>query len=159
MSPSTPPSSPADASTVASFVALMTISGRAQQVLKTRMQVQALAGLGPLHMHALCLCQQQPGTPQQVLVQSLGRDKGQMARLIRDLEDHGLLTRVTDKRDRRVWRLHITPLGEQECTWFLALEAQVAQDLMGHVGTKDQAVLLKVLQSVQTTLDQLADTA
>jgi DNA-binding MarR family transcriptional regulator len=159
MSPSTPPSSPADASTVASFVALMTISGRAQQVLKTRMQVQALAGLGPLHMHALCLCQQQPGTPQQVLVQSLGRDKGQMARLIRDLEDHGLLTRVTDERDRRVWRLHITPLGEQECTWFLALEAQVAQDLMGHVGTKDQAVLLKVLQSVQTTLDQLADTA
>jgi hypothetical protein len=41
----------------------------------------------------------------------------------------------------------------------LALEAQVAQDLMGHVSTKDQAVLLKVLQSVQTTLDQLADNA
>lgn len=159
MPPSTSPSSPADASTIASFVALMTISGRAQQVLKNRMQAQALAGLGPLHMHALCLCQRQPGTPQQALVQSLGRDKGQMARLIRDLEEHGLLTRVTDERDRRVWRLHLTPQGEQECAWFLAVEAQVAQDLMGHVGAKDNAVLLKVLQSVQTTLDQLAENA
>ncbi len=155
----TSPSSHALNPAVAGFVALMTISGRAQQLLKNRMQGEAVAGLGPLHMHALCLCQLQPGTPQQVLVQTLGRDKGQMARLIRDLEDHGLLTRSTDERDRRVWRLHVTPEGEQQCTWFTALEAQVAHDLMGHVSTKDHAVLLKVLQSVQTTLDQLADNA
>ncbi|WP_138512934.1 MarR family winged helix-turn-helix transcriptional regulator [Rhodoferax bucti] len=156
MQPSPPPSNPADASVVSGFVALMTIAGRAQQLLKTRMQDQAVAGLGPLHMHALCLCQQQPGAPQQVLVQALGRDKGQMARLIRDLEDHGLLTRSTDERDRRVWRLYLTPDGEARCAWFTALEAQVAHDLMAHLSPDDSAQLNRVLQSVQGRVDGLA---
>lgn len=159
MPPSSPPSKPADASVVTGFVALMTIAGRAQQLLKTRMQDHTLAGLGPLHMHALCLCQQQPGAPQQVLVQALGRDKGQMARLIRDLEDHALLTRSTDERDRRVWRLHLTPQGEAQCAWFTALEAQVAHDLMGHLSPEDSARLNQVLQSVKTQVDGLASEA
>ncbi len=150
-----PSSSPVDDPAVSGFVALMTISGQAQQLLKARMQDTTLAGLGPLHMHALCLCQQQPGAPQQALVQALGRDKGQMARLIRDLEDHGLLTRNTDERDRRVWRLYLTPEGATRSAWFSALEAQVAQDLMGHLSADDSEVVVRVLQSVQAKLDEL----
>lgn len=148
-------SSPVDDPAVSGFVALMTISGQAQQLLKARMQDTTPAGLGPLHMHALCLCQQQPGAPQQALVQALGRDKGQMARLIRDLEDHGLLTRSTDERDRRVWRLYLTPEGATRGAWFSALEAQVAQDLMGHLSADDSEVVVRVLQSVQAKLDEL----
>ncbi len=148
-------SSPVDDPAVSGFVALMTIAGQAQQLLKARMQDTTLAGLGPLHMHALCLCQQQPGAPQQALVQALGRDKGQMARLIRDLEDHGLLTRSTDERDRRVWRLYLTPEGATRSAWFSALEAQVAQDLMGHLSPEDSEVVGRVLQSVQAKLDEL----
>ena len=159
MPPSNPSSSPADDAVVTGFVALMTIAGRAQQLLKTRMQDDAVAGLGPLHMHALCLCRQQPGAPQQVLVQALGRDKGQMARLIRDLEDHGLLTRSTDERDRRVWRLYLTPDGEARCDWFTALEAGVARDLMGHLNPNDGAQLNRILRSVQGRVDGLASEA
>jgi DNA-binding MarR family transcriptional regulator len=155
MAASNPSSSPVDDPAVSGFVALMTISGQAQQLLKARMQDTTLAGLGPLHMHALCLCQQQPGAPQQALVQALGRDKGQMARLIRDLEDHGLLTRSTDERDRRVWRLYLTPEGATRSAWFSALEAQVAQDLMGHLSADDSEVVVRVLQSVQAKLDEL----
>ena len=152
----TPTSNPADGPAVVGFVALMTIVGRAQQLLKTRMQDQDLAGLGPLHMHTLRLCQQQPGAQQQVLVQALGRDKGQMARLIRDLEDRGLLTRSTDEADRRVWHLHLTPDGEARCDWFIALEAQLAEDLIGHLNPADSAQLNRTLQTVQTQLDQLS---
>jgi len=148
-------SGPMDHAAVTGFVALMTISGQAQQLLKARMQDTTLSGLGPLHMHALCLCQQQPGAPQQALVQALGRDKGQMARLIRDLEDHGLLTRSTDERDRRVWRLYLTPQGEARSTWFSALEANVARDLMGHLSADDSAQLTRMLHSVQAQLGAL----
>ncbi len=148
-------SNPKDDPAVTGFVALMTISGQAQQLLKARMQDTTLSGLGPLHMHALCLCQQQPGAPQQALVQALGRDKGQMARLIRDLEDHGLLTRSTDERDRRVWRLYLTPEGEARSTWFSALEASVARDLMGHLSADDSAQLTRMLHSVQAQLGAL----
>lgn len=152
-------SGPMDHAAVTGFVALMTISGQAQQLLKARMQDATLAGLGPLHMHALCLCQQQPGAPQQALVQALGRDKGQMARLIRDLEDHGLLTRSTDERDRRVWRLYLTPEGETRSAWFSTLEAQVAQDLMGHLSPEDSTQLNRILHSVKAQLDGLGSDA
>jgi DNA-binding MarR family transcriptional regulator len=156
MPPNTPSSNPADAPAVVGFVALMTIFGRAQQLLKTRMQDQDLTGLGPLHMHTLRLCQQQPGAQQQVLVQALGRDKGQMARLVRDLEDRGLLTRTTDEADRRVWRLNLTPEGDARCAWFVALEAQVAQDLMGHLSPADSTQLNRTLQTVQARLDEIS---
>jgi DNA-binding MarR family transcriptional regulator len=152
-------SGPMDHAAVTGFVVLMTISGQAQQLLKARMQDASLAGLGPLHMHALCLCQQQPGAPQQALVQALGRDKGQMARLIRDLEDHGLLTRSTDERDRRVWRLYLTPEGETRSAWFSTLEAQVAQDLMGHLSPEDSTQLNRILHSVKAQLDGLGSEA
>lgn len=160
--PSPPPTSaPAETSlTVATFVAFMTASGHAQQILKARMLAADVEqGLGPLHLHALCLCQRSPGATQQQLVQSMGRDKGQMARLIRDLEDHGLLTRSTDERDRRVWRLYLTPEGATRSAWFSALEAQVAQDLMGHLSPEDSAQLNRMLHSVQAQLNGLGSEA
>lgn len=50
------------------FVAFMTISGSAQQVLKDWMQADAqqAQGLGPLHLRALCLCRRNPITSNQV---------------------------------------------------------------------------------------------
>ncbi len=150
-----PPSTNAESSlTVATFVAFMTASGQAQQILKARMLAADVEqGLGPLHLHALCLCQRSPGATQQQLVQSMGRDKGQMARLIRELEDRQLLVRTPDERDRRVWRLSLTPEGEQKSAWFLALEATLAEDLFGALGEEEAASLYAVLQAVQTRMN------
>lgn len=123
--PTAPPSPPTRSTpaetrlTVATFVAFMTASGQAQQILKARMLAADIEqGLGPLHLHALCLCQRSPGATQQQLVQSMGRDKGQMARLIRELEDRQLLVRTPDERDRRVWRLSLTPEGNRKVPGF-----------------------------------------
>lgn len=143
------------AAALSSFVALMTAFGGAQQLLKTRMQADAEQGLGPLHLRALCLCQRNPGGSQQQLVQSLTRDKGQIARLIRELEERGLLVRTPDERDRRVWCLTVTPEGEAKCAWFSALEARVAQDLLGTLSQDDSALLGQVLATVQGQLDRL----
>ncbi|MDZ7890720.1 MAG: MarR family transcriptional regulator [Rhodoferax sp.] len=158
--PTAPPSPPTRSTpaetrlTVATFVAFMTASGQAQQILKARMLAADIEqGLGPLHLHALCLCQRSPGATQQQLVQSMGRDKGQMARLIRELEDRQLLVRTPDERDRRVWRLSLTPEGEQKSAWFLALEATLAEDLFGALGEAEAASLFAVLQTVQARMD------
>jgi DNA-binding MarR family transcriptional regulator len=154
---SSAPSKATTAANVSTFIAFMTAFGEAQQLLKTRMQHDAEQGLGPLHMRALCLCQLSPGAPQQQLVQSLGRDKGQIARLIRDLEERGLLVRTPDAQDKRVWRLSVTPEGDEKCAWFSGLEAGVAQDLLGSLSTSDSALLRQVLQTVQAQLDRLSN--
>ena len=152
------PASPAKADPAAAlstFVALMTAFGGTQQVLKTRMQNDAEQGLGPLHLRALCLCQRNPGTTPQQLVQSMGRDKGQIARLIRELEERGLLLRTPDERDGRVWRLTATSEGEAKCEWFTALELGVAHDLLGTLSVTDPAQLGKLLATVQAQLDRI----
>jgi DNA-binding MarR family transcriptional regulator len=142
-----------NASSISTFVAFMTLFGSAQQVLKTRMQDEAEQGLGPLHLRALCLCWRNPGGTQQQLVQSMGKDKGQIARLIRELEERHFLVRTPDERDRRVWRLTITPEGEEKCQWFSAIEAQLATDMFGGLAIQEREQLEKVLNDLRERIN------
>lgn len=136
-------------SPLSSFVAFMTLFGSAQQVLKNRMQLEAEQGLGPLHLRALCLCQRNPGGTQQQLVQAMGRDKGQIARLIKELEERNYLVRTPDERDKRAWRLSVTPEGETKCQWFSAIEAQLATDLLGGLGVKECEQIERLLSELR----------
>jgi DNA-binding MarR family transcriptional regulator len=138
---------------LALFEAFMTLFGTAQQQLKTRMQEGALhEGLGPLHLRALCLCQRDPGCTQQQLVQSMGRDKGQVARLLRELEAQQWLERKPDASDGRVWRLHVTPRGDTQCAEFVRMETAVADTLFASMDTAQRADLAQLLESMQARL-------
>ena len=145
------------ASALSTFVAFMTLFGSAQQVLKNRMQDQAEQGLGPLHLRALCLCLRNPGATQQQVVQSIGRDKGQVARLIRELEERHFLVRTPDERDRRVWRLAVTAEGEQKCQWFSAIEAQLATDMLGGLGAQEREQLEHLLNELRERINVVAE--
>jgi DNA-binding MarR family transcriptional regulator len=145
------------ASALTTFVAFMTLFGSAQQVLKTRMQDEAEQGLGPLHLRALCLCLRNPGGSQQQLVQSMGKDKGQIARLIRELEERHFLARTPDERDKRVWRLAVTPEGEEKCQWFSAIEAQLAVDMFGALGARELEQLEHMLSELRDRIKVVAE--
>ena len=145
------------ASALSTFVAFMTLFGSAQQVLKNRMQDQAEQGLGPLHLRALCLCLRNPRATQQQVVQSIGRDKGQVARLIRELEERHFLVRTPDERDRRVWRLAVTAEGEQKCQWFSAIEAQLATDMLGGLGAQEREQLEHLLNELRERINVVAE--
>ena len=139
-------------SPLSTFVAFMTLFGSTQQVLKNRMQDEAEQGLGPLHLRALCLCQRNPGATQQQLVQAMGRDKGQIARLIRELEERQYLVRTPDERDKRVWRLAVTPSGEEKCQWFSTIEAQLASDMFGGLGATEREKLELLLSGLSVRI-------
>lgn len=61
-----------------------------------------------------------PGATQSDLVQHSGRDKAQLARLIKGLRERGLLSAEADTEDRRTVRLHATDAG-------LALQRALAE--------------------------------
>ncbi|MGV8805186.1 MAG: MarR family winged helix-turn-helix transcriptional regulator [Polaromonas sp.] len=142
---------------LSTFVALTTLFGSTLQVLKDRMQDQAEQGLGPLHLRALCLCLRNPEGTQQQLVQHMGKDKGQVARLIRELEERHFLVRTPDERDRRVWRLAVTPEGEKKCRWFSAIEAQLAMDLFGGLAAKECEQLEQQLNALRERINAVAE--
>ncbi len=147
------------ASALATFQAFMTLFGSVRQQLKTRMQDDGGHALGPVHLRALSLCQRHPGWTQQQLGQAMGRDKGQITRLIRELEEQAYLARSPDEQDRRVWRLNVTPAGEKECAWFLAIEAELAGDLFGGLTAKEREQLLQLLGGVQERIGAASDEA
>ncbi len=139
---------------LATFQAFMTLFGGIRQLLKTRMQDSPHA-LGPVHLRALVLCQLNPGWTQQQLGRAMGRDKGQMTRLIRELEDQAWLRRSPDAQDRRVWRLHVTAAGEKACAWFLSIEAEVAAELFDGLPAAQRAELAQTLASLQARVSAM----
>jgi DNA-binding MarR family transcriptional regulator len=144
-------------SALSTFEAFMTLFGSAQQVLKNRMQDEAEQGLGPLHLRALCLSVRNPGSTQQQLVQSMGRDKGQIARLTRELEERHFLVRIQDERDRRVWRLVVTPEGEEKSHWFTAIETKLAMDMFGELDATDRAQLEQLFKDLRERINVVAE--
>lgn len=140
---------------VSAFVRLMALFGSAQQVLKARMQADAELGLGPIDMAALCLCQKNPGGTQQDLVKALGKDKGQIARLTGELEKQGLLLRTPDAQDGRAWRLSVTAAGAKKCSWFFAIEAELAQALFGDFNKAERSQLDAMLTALRERMDKV----
>jgi DNA-binding MarR family transcriptional regulator len=53
-----------------------------------------------------------PGATQSDLAEHSGRDKAQLARLVKGLRDRGLLAMTPDEADRRHLRLSLTPEGQ-----------------------------------------------
>jgi DNA-binding MarR family transcriptional regulator len=93
-----------------------------------------------------------PDATQSGLVQHTGRDKAQMARLIKSLRERGLLDAVPDEIDRRNLRLRATAAGlevhqtlQQQAR---KLEALAVTGLTSH----DKAQLLSMLGRVRTNL-------
>jgi len=52
-----------------------------------------------------------PGITQDGISSNVGLDKGTVARILKQLEDGGLIIRVVDQKDRRVNHIYATPQG------------------------------------------------
>ena len=87
------------------------------------------------------------------LMGHLGRDKGQLARLIKSLREQGLLEGKNDESDRRSVRLSLTPEGQ---TIHKTLQRQVAK--LSEVAVEDldpdeRRQLVALLQRVRANLE------
>lgn len=108
--------------------------------------------LSPLHLRVLTRCLQHPGANQQALGQAIGRDKGQIARLIKELDAQGLVLRTPDPKDGRCYTLHITAAGQQACQVFQTLELDMAQRLFSHAAPEALQTFTALARSAQTQL-------
>lgn len=84
------------------------------QVRSQQYQVLRNGPLDITHMESkvLSFFGRQPGATQSDLVQHSGKDKAQLARLVKGLRERGLLNGEADEADRRNLRLTLTPEGQ-----------------------------------------------
>jgi DNA-binding MarR family transcriptional regulator len=93
-----------------------------------------------------------PGSTQGDLVERTGRDKGQINRLIQQVEDAGLLVRVPDETDRRKLRLELTAEGREVVKGIAAERRKLSAKLVADFTPEEREQLAALLARLQKNL-------
>ncbi|MBB3196261.1 MarR family winged helix-turn-helix transcriptional regulator [Roseateles terrae] len=102
--------------------------------------------LGFFHRH--------PGATQSDLAQHSGRDKAQLARLIKGLRERGLLAAEADEQDRRQVRLQLTDEGRAVQQALRRSSRHLSANAVQGLSPQEQAQLVALLGRVKANLDQ-----
>lgn len=94
-----------------------------------------------------------PGATQSDLAKHSGRDKAQLARLIKGLRDRGLLDAVADESDKRNVRLTLTSDGQSVLTVLRQQAKRLNTLALQEMDSHEQEQLLQLLQRVKVNLD------
>lgn len=94
-----------------------------------------------------------PGATQGDLVAHSGRDKAQLARLLKGLRDQGLLDAAADQHDRRITRLTLSAGGARVFDSLNALGAQTAAAALTGMSAEQLAQLQALLQQIRANLE------
>lgn len=94
-----------------------------------------------------------PGSTQSDLAKHSGRDKAQLARLIKGLRDQGLLDAVADEADKRNVRLTLTADGQSVLTTLRQQARRLNTLALKDMASNEQQELLQLLQRVQVNLN------
>jgi DNA-binding MarR family transcriptional regulator len=98
-----------------------------------------------------------PGATQSDLAAYSGRDKAQLARLVRGLRERGLLAAETDESDRRSTRLYLSEQGQALHADLHRHDGDVAEAALAGLSPAEQATLLALLARVRANLEDEDD--
>jgi len=87
-------------------------------------------------------------TPMHKLVEQMGRDKSQMTRAIRSLEDKGIIKRHGCPDDGRISVLQLTSKGRLFVTEIKKVLSQVIDEILAPVSANERRNLIEVLRKI-----------
>lgn len=137
----------------AALESLMSLLGSVKKALRHQLQDGAEPAAAPMLLRMLQLCQRHPGITQQGLAQHTGRDKGQVARLVKELLDQGLLSKEEHPEDRRSHRLLPTAAGVAAVKRFEQAEVGVAGWLFGELQAAELDALHDQLKALKRRIE------
>ncbi len=111
-------------------------------------------GLTLLEARALRYLARNPESTQAELVQNFGRDKAQIARLISQLLERGLLQRQPDALDRRCHRLQLTEAGHALQQQVHRHRAALAARMLEGFEATEREVLVQMFARLQANLGE-----
>lgn len=107
------------------------------------------------HMESkvLSFFERHPAATQSDLARHSGRDKAQLARLIKSLRDQGLLNAEADENDRRNMKLSLTPDGVSIQSTLQQQAKRLNGKAVQGLNATEQQQLLSLLQKMRSNLD------
>lgn len=94
-----------------------------------------------------------PGGSPSDLVAHSGRDKAQVARLIRGLRERGLIEAQADETDRRSTRLRLSAAGQALHTDLHSHDGELAEAALAGLSAEECAALCELLAKVRANLE------
>ena len=126
--------------------------------LKTLFDARVTAhGLTYTRGRALMLLVRSPDLTQRELACMLGLEQATVVRLLDRMEDHDLIRRLPDDRDRRAKKIHLTEQGEASGQLVKSIGEAIRQEVFGDIPTKDLEVAISVLQSASACIGEKSD--
>ncbi|MCW5671368.1 MAG: MarR family transcriptional regulator [Hydrogenophaga sp.] len=111
-------------------------------------------GLGPMEARCLAYFMRHDGATQSDLVQHSGRDKAQIARIVKALHERGLLHSRPDPDDGRSQRIGVTAEGQALQRKMQQHRARFEKAMVAGLDEKERAALLALLQRLQDNVGQ-----
>lgn len=111
--------------------------------------------LTPLEARVLGFFARHPGATQSELAAHVGRDKGQLARLVGGLRERGWLLAEADAEDRRAVRLVPSEAARQRHQAAMRARRRLAEAAAAGLSDTERRQLLALLQRVLANLDAL----
>jgi DNA-binding MarR family transcriptional regulator len=114
---------------------------------------EARHDLAHMEVKVLGFFARHPGGSPSDLVAHSGRDKAQVARLIRGLRDRGLLDAEADASDRRSTRLSLSGAGQELYTALHSHDGELAEAALAGMSAQECATLRALLAKVRANLE------
>jgi DNA-binding MarR family transcriptional regulator len=109
--------------------------------------------LAHMEIKVLGFFARRPGATQSDLAAHSGRDKAQLARLVRGLRDRGLLEAVADEADKRSTRLSLSEEGKAMFAALHVHDGALAEAALAGIPEAERATLLDLLARVHANLE------
>jgi DNA-binding MarR family transcriptional regulator len=109
--------------------------------------------LAHMEIKVLGFFARRPGATQSDLAAHSGRDKAQLARLVRGLRDRGLLDATADETDKRSTRLALSEAGKAMFAALHRHDGALAEAALEGIADADRATLLDLLERVRANLE------
>lgn len=109
--------------------------------------------LAHMEIKVLGFFARRPGATQSDLAAHSGRDKAQLARLIRGLRDRGLLDATADETDKRSTRLALSEAGKAMFAALHRHDGALAETALEGIAEAERATLLDLLERVRANLE------
>lgn len=110
--------------------------------------------LGHMEIRVLGFFSRHPGATLSELVAHSGRDKAQVARLIKGLRDAGLLDAVADPADKRSTRLSLSEAGGAVFEGLHSQNAALNATAQEGMSEQERATLMALLEQVRKNLEK-----
>lgn len=114
-----------------------------QRALRT-----AEVGLVAMEARTLRFIALHPGCTQSDIVRESGRDKAQIARVVKVLLERGEIHRLADEPDAQRHRLAVTAQGEATHQQAEGLRAGVAREMVGELRASERIQLERLLRTI-----------